>query len=257
MFLETVSDFLPFLGLPMVHLFEMSAQVTALGEILVAKLTCEGPLSCVFSEVVPQVARLFENATTVWIHAFEEKLLSLGLGVLDLYGLVPFAWNTFEVLGHLLRLRSLVLTGVFLELGFLRRKHLLLFLLNELGEQIFKLCHVMLHFRLLVSWLCVLDVDVFDLGGSFQFAQKLDQVQLLLKIFVLVEIVGDARHSFVQTASRQVGKLLDNLRCWHLVHVSVILDQDSGLLHNHPLRSQHRRSAVWKAVRRAPTWGHQ
>ena len=56
----------------MVNLFEMSAQITALGEILVAKLAGERSLPCVFSEVVSKIARLFENATAVWVHALEE-----------------------------------------------------------------------------------------------------------------------------------------------------------------------------------------
>lgn len=67
----------------------MSSQVSALREIFVAELAGERSLASVLPEVVSEIARLFEHAPALRIHALEVQLLSLGLRVLDLDGLVP------------------------------------------------------------------------------------------------------------------------------------------------------------------------
>ena len=76
----------------------MSAQVSTLGEVFVAELARKGSLPGVLSEVVPEIARLFEHATEVGVHALEVEFLSLGLRVLDLDGLVPVAGDALEML---------------------------------------------------------------------------------------------------------------------------------------------------------------
>lgn len=67
----------------------MPSQVSALSECLLAIAAQERPLTSMFSEVVPQVATLFENTTTVRVHAFEIQLNPLCLGVSNLDRLMP------------------------------------------------------------------------------------------------------------------------------------------------------------------------
>lgn len=87
-------------------LLQVSAEVAALSEVLVAELARERSLPRVLPEVVSEVARLLKHAPTIWVHALEEELLSLGLRVLDLDGLVPLRWNSFEVLRDIIAWRS-------------------------------------------------------------------------------------------------------------------------------------------------------
>ena len=77
----------------------MSAQISALGEIFIAKLARKRSLSRMFSKMVGEIARLFENTTTSWHHAFKVELLALGLWVFDLDSLMPVAWYALKVLG--------------------------------------------------------------------------------------------------------------------------------------------------------------
>ena len=101
------------------HLLQVSPEVATLGEVLVAELARERSLTGVLPEVVSQVARLFKHAPTTWVHALEEQLLSVGLRVPDLDGLVPLRWDTLEMLGDIVTLVSclwllfIVWTGLF------------------------------------------------------------------------------------------------------------------------------------------------
>jgi hypothetical protein len=94
----SIPNFLPLVGCTRMDLLEVSAKITALSEILLAVLASEGPLSSVFSEMVSQIARLFEYTPAVWVHTLEVQFLSLSLGVFYLYGFVPITWDTLKVL---------------------------------------------------------------------------------------------------------------------------------------------------------------
>ena len=138
-------------------------------------------------EVVPQIARLLEHAPAVRIHALEEQLLSLSHGILDLDRLMPVRWNAFEVfrgIFHQLTITRLLILDYFMMLFFLRGLwwfyYLFLFLRNEFADDIFELCHVILHFRL--------PLRIFDLGLVAEFAQNFDESQLFLQKFLLVDI---------------------------------------------------------------------
>jgi len=80
------------------NVLQVSAQVSTLCKGLLAIGALEGSLSCVLSEMVPQVAAFLEDASTVWVFAFEIELYSLGLGVLYADSLVPLLGNSFESL---------------------------------------------------------------------------------------------------------------------------------------------------------------
>jgi hypothetical protein len=51
-----------------------------------------------FSKVIPQVATLFEHATTTWVLTFEVEFDSLCLRIFHSYGLVPLFRDAFESL---------------------------------------------------------------------------------------------------------------------------------------------------------------
>jgi hypothetical protein len=134
LFLKPISNSLPLVALlPVVNLLQVSAQVPALGEILVAELTGEGALAGVLSKMVPQIARLFKDTPTFRVHALEEELLSLSLWILDPDGLMPLAGDAFEALGRLIRLHSLLAFNRFdFELFSAVESNLFLFFLNQL-----------------------------------------------------------------------------------------------------------------------------
>jgi hypothetical protein len=186
----------------------MSSQVSTLREIFVAELAGERSLAGVLPEVVSEIAWLFEHAPALRIHALEVQLLSLGLRVLDLDGLVPVRRNALEVLWRIFYLLALLvevflLELFFLKLGWLWLDNLFLFFGYKFSDDIFELCHihVILHFRLRdYVWEWIFYIGVFDLWLVLQFAQNFNDRQLLLKKLVFVEILSDARHSFTQTA---------------------------------------------------------
>lgn len=73
----------------MVHIFEVSPKVPALCKGLLAETTLEGPLTGMLSEVVAQIARLFEDASASLIHAFEVEFDPLRVRIAFLNCLVP------------------------------------------------------------------------------------------------------------------------------------------------------------------------
>lgn len=79
-----------------VDVLEVSAQVSALREGLLAESAGEGSLACVLAEVVSEVAALFENTVAAWILAFEEQLDAVSLLVLHLDSLVPLSRDSCE-----------------------------------------------------------------------------------------------------------------------------------------------------------------
>jgi hypothetical protein len=81
-----------------VYFLEVSPKISTLSEILAAVLARERSLTCMFSEMVSEIARLLEDTPAARVHALEEQLLSLCTGVFDLDHLVPVGWNAFEVL---------------------------------------------------------------------------------------------------------------------------------------------------------------
>lgn len=50
-----------FLSLRLMNVLEMTTKVATLGEGFVAEAACEGPLTCMFAEMVSQVTRLLEH----------------------------------------------------------------------------------------------------------------------------------------------------------------------------------------------------
>lgn len=80
----------------LVDVLEMATKVAALGEGLVAIVTRERPLPSMLPEVVPQVARLLEDTVAARVHTLKVQFDSLGVGVPNLDGLVPFLGNAFE-----------------------------------------------------------------------------------------------------------------------------------------------------------------
>ena len=83
----------------LVDILEMSSQVSTLCESFVAEGAREWSLTGVLSEVIPQVATLFENTVAPRILALEEKLHSLRVRVLHLDSLVPLLGNARESVG--------------------------------------------------------------------------------------------------------------------------------------------------------------
>lgn len=79
-----------------VHVFEVAAQVAALGEGLLALRAREGPLSGVLAEVVPEIAALFKNGAAAAVSALEVELHAHCLLVAHLDGLVPVAWDALK-----------------------------------------------------------------------------------------------------------------------------------------------------------------
>lgn len=79
-----------------VHVFQMSTKVTTLCECFLAVGTLKRTLSCMFSEMVPQIAALFENTLTVRVFALEIQLHSLSFRILHSNGLMPLFRYAFE-----------------------------------------------------------------------------------------------------------------------------------------------------------------
>ena len=73
----------------MVHVLQVSTQISTLCESLVAIAAQEWSLASMLSKMVSQVARLFEDAPTVRIHALEVQFYPLCLRISNLYGFVP------------------------------------------------------------------------------------------------------------------------------------------------------------------------
>lgn len=83
----------------MVNIFHMSSQIAALSKSLPAELAVEGPLASVLSEMVPEVAGLFKNASALRVHAPKIQLDPLSLRIPDLYSLMEVLWDVGEGLG--------------------------------------------------------------------------------------------------------------------------------------------------------------
>ena len=115
-----------FLGL--VHLLQVAAQIATLRKVLSAMLALEWSLTSVLPEVVPQIARLFEDTPAIRVHALKVQLLPLGIWVFHLDGLVPIRGDSFEMLSLVLRvILRRALSLLFLRLWF---NFLLPFLFN-------------------------------------------------------------------------------------------------------------------------------
>ena len=80
------------------HILEVASQVATLSEGLLAERTFEGPLACMLSEVVSQIAALLEHTSTARVLTFEIELDSLCLRILHSYSLVPLLRNSIESL---------------------------------------------------------------------------------------------------------------------------------------------------------------
>ena len=76
----------------------MSSEVSTLGESFLAEWTFERTQTRMLSEVIPQIAALFENTGTVRIPTLKIELDSLSFRVLDPDSLVPLFRYAFESL---------------------------------------------------------------------------------------------------------------------------------------------------------------
>ena len=81
---------------------EVPTKISRLGKGLVAISTQKGSLAGVLSEMVPQIAWLFEDTATIGVHALEVQLYPLCLRIPDLYGFVPIWGNALESLRDVL-----------------------------------------------------------------------------------------------------------------------------------------------------------
>ena len=109
--------------LSMMHIFQVAAKVTTLGESFLTEIASKWSITGVLPKVIPQVTRLLENAAATWEKAFEMELDSLGLWIALPNGFMPSLWDVLERFLILL-LDSLVFSffacsGGFLAPGFL------------------------------------------------------------------------------------------------------------------------------------------
>jgi hypothetical protein len=79
-----------------VHILEVSPEVPALSERLLAEGTLERPHPRVLSEMVAKVTTLLKYTPATHVLAFEVQLNSLSLGIPDPYSLVPLFGHSFE-----------------------------------------------------------------------------------------------------------------------------------------------------------------
>ena len=78
------------------HVLQVSAEVSALSEGLLAIGARERSLASVLAEMVPQIAALFERAIAARVLALEVKFDAMGFLILHLDGLVPLSWDALE-----------------------------------------------------------------------------------------------------------------------------------------------------------------
>ncbi len=83
-------------GRDFVHVFQMSAQVSALRKLLLALWARERPQTSVLTEVIAQIAALFEDGAAAPVTAPEVKLDAPARSVSHLNCLVPVAWHASE-----------------------------------------------------------------------------------------------------------------------------------------------------------------
>ena len=77
-------------------ILKMSAKVATLSEGFLAKGTLKGAHTCMFAEMVTEVAAFLEDTAALRILALEVQLDSLGFGVFDSDGLMPLLGNALE-----------------------------------------------------------------------------------------------------------------------------------------------------------------
>ena len=80
------------------HILEVSPEVPALGEGLLAEGALEGSHPCMLPEVVPKVTTLLKYTAATGVLAFEVQLNSLSLRIPDPYSLVPLLGHSLESL---------------------------------------------------------------------------------------------------------------------------------------------------------------
>ena len=78
------------------HIFEVTAQVSTLGEGLLAEGTDVRSVPCVLPEVVPQVAALLKDTLASGVLAFKIQLYALCSQIFDLDCLMPLSWKVSE-----------------------------------------------------------------------------------------------------------------------------------------------------------------
>lgn len=78
------------------HIFEVAAQVSTLGEGLLAEGTDVRSLPCMLSEVVPQVAALLKDTFASGVLAFKIELYALCSQIFYLDCLMPVFWKVSE-----------------------------------------------------------------------------------------------------------------------------------------------------------------
>ena len=74
----------------------MTAEISTLGESLLAPRAAERPLPSVLPEVIAKVAAFFEYAIAASDLAFEVHFISLGIFISDHNCLVPVIWYPWK-----------------------------------------------------------------------------------------------------------------------------------------------------------------
>ena len=80
------------------HIFEMTAQISALSKSFLAFGTCKGSLTCMFSKVIPQIAAFLKNGATTTVTTFKIEFDSHSLPITYLNCLMPGTWNALKCL---------------------------------------------------------------------------------------------------------------------------------------------------------------
>ena len=81
------------------HIFQMTAEISALGERFFTFGAGEGSLTSVFAEVIPQIATLFEYRATTSVSTSEIQFYTHGFMITNLDGLMPITRDSLKCLG--------------------------------------------------------------------------------------------------------------------------------------------------------------
>lgn len=78
------------------HVFEVTTEISALGESFLTERAFKRAKACVLSKVISKVAALFKDTAAVGISALEVELDPLGLRVFYSDSLMPLLGNSVE-----------------------------------------------------------------------------------------------------------------------------------------------------------------
>lgn len=78
------------------YILQVPSKISTLGESFLTEGALERPEACVLSKVVPQVAGLLKDTSTLRVLAFKIELDPLCVRILNSDGLVPLFWDALE-----------------------------------------------------------------------------------------------------------------------------------------------------------------